>query len=84
MTEFEAPAMRQRWHRDARGRHPGDLYWSRRGEIACATHAPAADSARWLSEGWTAVPPGAGKNRIVYQCQHCSGRPIQHRARSGA
>ena len=59
------------------------LFWSRRGEIACATHAPAADSERWQSEHWTAIPPHPGYQQIVYQCQYCPGHqgPIQRRHR---
>jgi CheY-like chemotaxis protein len=51
----------------------GGLFWSRRGEIACAVHAPDGESRRWSDERWTAIPAGAGNNRIVYQCQHCAG-----------
>lgn len=61
-----------------------ELFWSRRGEIACRSHAPDAASERWAGEGWTAIPGGAGRNRIAYQCQHCSGGgPIHHRRRDG-
>jgi two-component system response regulator MprA len=49
------------------------LYWSRRGEIACASHAPNSDSERWTADGWSALPAGAGKGRVRYQCQHCPG-----------
>lgn len=76
---------------DGRPRHhpQGDaptvsrLFWSRRGEIACATHAPAPDSERWKSELWTAIPPNPGYQQIVYQCQYCPGHrgPIQRRSR---
>ncbi len=59
------------------------LFWSRRGEIACATHAPRNDSDRWNAEGWSAVPAAAGKGRVRYQCQHCPGHegPIGHGSR---
>jgi two-component system response regulator MprA len=59
------------------------LFWSRRGEIACAVHAPAADSERWTQEQWTAIPPNPGYQQIVYQCQYCPGHqgPIQRRPR---
>ena len=59
------------------------LFWSRRGEIACATHAPAADSERWKDEQWTAIAPNPGYQQIVYQCQYCPGHrgPIQRRSR---
>jgi CheY-like chemotaxis protein len=63
--------------------HDAQLFWSRRGEVACWTHAPLADSGRWHAEGWTLIPDGAGKGRIVYQCQHCPGcdGPVEHRKR---
>jgi len=49
------------------------LFWSRRGEVACALHAPSAETERWRDERWSAIPRGAGKNRVTYQCQHCAG-----------
>jgi CheY-like chemotaxis protein len=68
----------------AEARHGSRLFWSRRGEVACLSHAPLADSERWRAEGWTLIPHGAGKGRIAYQCQHCPGRngPVEHRKRS--
>ena len=59
------------------------LFWSRHGEIACSDHAPAAGSTRWTAERWAPIPPGAGRDRVVYQCQHCDARgtPIAHRRR---
>jgi CheY-like chemotaxis protein len=59
------------------------LFWSRRGEIACALHAPAPDSARWTDEQWAPIPQNPGYQQIVYQCQYCPGHdgPIQRRAR---
>ena len=47
------------------------LFWSRRGEVACSEHAPQANTDRWRDERWGAIPPGAGKGRITYQCQYC-------------
>jgi CheY-like chemotaxis protein len=60
------------------------LFWSRRGEIACADHAPDATSPRWREEGWVVIAVGAGKGRISYRCQHCSGdgSPIDRSHRS--
>ena len=55
------------------------LFWSRRGEVACGAHAPAPASERWAAERWAAIPAGAGRDRVLYQCQHCSGGPIGHR-----
>ena len=49
------------------------LFWSRRGEIACADHAPEADSSRWHDERWAPIPPAADSHRIAYRCQHCPG-----------
>lgn len=64
----------------------GSLFWSRRGEIACADHAPDANSARWREEQWTTVQPAAGYRRIVYRCQHCpgDGSPIDRSRRASA
>ena len=56
------------------------LLWSRRGRVACERHAPARDSAEWTSEGWTWIPRYAGKSKIEYSCQQCSGGPIRHPA----
>jgi CheY-like chemotaxis protein len=53
------------------------LFWSRKGEIACAQHAPASDAAQWQDEGWQEIQPVAGR-RIKYQCQICGRRAIQH------
>jgi CheY-like chemotaxis protein len=63
--------------------HGQQLFWSRRGEVACWSHAPLADSERWHAEAWAGVPDGAGKGRIVYQCQHCPGAsgPVLHHKR---
>ena len=61
--------------------HDDELFWSRRGEVACGVHAPAPGSEQWASERWAAIPAGAGRDRLIYQCQHCSGRgPIHHRS----
>jgi CheY-like chemotaxis protein len=53
--------------------HAIGLFWSRRGEVACMSHAPDAASERWREERWSAVPATAGCGRISYQCQHCPG-----------
>jgi CheY-like chemotaxis protein len=70
---------------DAPPRHTPtpELFWSRRGEVACWNHAPLADSERWHAEAWALIPDGAGKGRIVYQCQYCPGAdgPVEHRKR---
>ena len=61
------------------------LFWSRRGEIACATHAPEADSSRWRDERWAPIPP-TDSHRIAYQCQHCpgDGSPLDRSRRASA
>lgn len=61
-------------------RWAGDLFWSRFGEVACDAHAPKPASERWVLERWAAIPPGAGRDRVLYQCQHCAGGPIRHRS----
>jgi CheY-like chemotaxis protein len=57
-----------------------DLYWSKRGEIACVRHAPAEQSDRWNAERWQRLADVEGR-RIVYQCQHCEKRAIHHTRR---
>ena len=52
------------------------LFWSRKGEIACARHAPGSHTARWRDEGWQAIPGQPGR-RVTYQCQHCEGGAIR-------
>jgi CheY-like chemotaxis protein len=59
------------------------LFWSRRGDVACETHAPVAGSGRWRDEGWAVIPSGATRNRVEYRCQYCDGGPIRHRGTSG-
>jgi CheY-like chemotaxis protein len=63
---------------------PDQLFWSRRGAVACAEHAPPPDSTAWRDERWAAIPSHAGKHGVVYQCQHCGGGtgPIKHVARN--
>jgi CheY-like chemotaxis protein len=56
------------------------LFWSRKGEVACATHAPDSANARWAQEGWQPVPDARGR-RVTYQCQHCGKGAIQHQSR---
>ena len=57
------------------------LYWSIRGEVACAEHAPSPDNPRWTHEGWNALPASSGHIKgSRYQCQHCAtdGRAVVH------
>jgi CheY-like chemotaxis protein len=62
-------------------RSPEDLFWSKRGEVACARHAPSNDSDRWRAERWEPIPATAGEHGIAYQCKHCFERegPIRQR-----
>jgi CheY-like chemotaxis protein len=53
------------------------LFWSRKGEIVCAQHAPARHGTQWDEGGWQEIPPVAGR-RVKYQCQLCERRAIQH------
>jgi CheY-like chemotaxis protein len=55
------------------------LFWSQRGEVACADHAPQADPARWRAERWRPILPAELK-RLEYRCQHCTGTSIGHGA----
>ena len=57
------------------------LYWSIRGEVACATHAPSTDDPQWVQEGWNPLPVSSGHTTGArYQCQHCAtdGRAVVH------
>lgn len=57
--------------------HKDLLFWSKRGEIACARHAPNGQSPQWANDGWQPIPDIEGR-RITYQCQHCDRRAIKH------
>ena len=59
------------------------LFWSKKGEVACAAHAPAPDSDRWTTEGWRPILEADGR-RVTYQCQHCEGTPHQRSRRKTA
>ena len=63
---------------------PDQLFWSKRGEVACANHAPDSTSARWSEERWSAIPAETGQQKVLYQCQHCPGAlgPVRHVRRS--
>lgn len=57
------------------------LFWSKRGDVACAVHAPEAESERWRAEGWCRIPTSAIRRRgLEYQCPRCApdGRPHRH------
>jgi CheY-like chemotaxis protein len=51
------------------------LFWSKRGEVACADHAPVVNDERWRAEAWRPLLP-ADMKRLAYRCQHCSGTPL--------
>ena len=58
------------------------LFWSARGEVACAIHVPRQGHQRWTDERWAEIPPDVGSRYgSRYQCQHCaeSKTPIVHR-----
>lgn len=57
---------------------PPSLFWSKRGEVACADHAPVGDSTRWTRDGWCRLIGAFGKRQVVYQCQYCAadGSPV--------
>ena len=55
------------------------LFWSRRGEVACAAHAPADGSPRWTTEAW--APVSARRRRLTYQCEHCHDSPFVKKQR---
>lgn len=54
------------------------LFWSKRGEVACADHAPRLEEPRWRAEGWRAILSPDMK-RLAYRCQHCAGTPLGQR-----
>ena len=65
--------------RQAREKRALELFWSKRGVVACATHAPAPASENWKLQGWQQVP--AWRQTVkstILQCQFCHGRPYAH------
>ncbi len=78
-ASLDADAMTER---SAGGANGPALYWSARGEVACAKHVPRLGSDRWSQERWAEMSPVVhGRHGIRYQCQHCadSKTPIVHR-----
>jgi len=66
-----------------RPRSLSGLYWSIKGEVTCADHAPEMSEPRWIAEYWAPIPTNTGRTTIErLQCQHCAkdGRAI---SRSG-
>ena len=64
----------------------GELYWSKRGCVACTMHAPVRHSDTWVAEGWVRIPDDARRRHgLTYQCQQCNSEtksPIRHNHRS--
>ena len=68
---------------------PSTLYWSIRGEVSCANHAPHHQSERWKFECWAKIPQSSVINprgQACYQCQFCAedGRALIRYAESAA
>ena len=62
--------------RKAREKPAVGLFWSKRGVVACATHAPAPASENWKLQGWQQVPAWRQTVKLtILQCQFCHGRP---------
>jgi CheY-like chemotaxis protein len=61
------------------------LYWSKRGDVACAEHAPVADPERWLAEGWRHIVSEKPPHGTRHECRHCvrpeAGRDTDGRRR---
>jgi hypothetical protein len=55
------------------------LYWSKKGDVACARHMPMPGGRQWVMESWRELEAPA--SRILYQCQHCGATPVAHRRR---
>lgn len=56
-----------------------DLFWSKRGIVACSAHAPAPASQIWEVQGWQPVPRWRQAVKMTtLQCQFCHGRPYFH------
>jgi len=68
--------------RGTRERRAAELFWSKRGVVACATHAPAPASEHWKLQGWQQVPAWRRTHHLSsLQCQFCHGRPVGHSSR---
>jgi hypothetical protein len=63
-------------------KHPmsDTLFWFRRGDIACGSHAPDSDSEAWRADGWYSIPESANRrHRLAYQCPRCAPDGRLHR-----
>jgi len=68
--------------RQAHEKAARELFWSKRGVVACATHAPAPASEHWKLQGWQQVPAWRRTHHLSsLQCQFCHGRPVVHSSR---
>jgi len=57
------------------------LFWSKRGDVACGSHAPDQGSDRWQAAEWCSMPESAKRRYgLTYQCPRCApdGRPHRH------
>ena len=63
----------------ARQKPAPELFWSKRGAVACAMHAPVRASEHWNVQGWQQVPAWRQTFKTtILQCQFCHGRPYLH------
>jgi CheY-like chemotaxis protein len=56
---------------------PTGLFWSKRGDVACAAHVPERDSSQWTAGGWR--PIYEADHTRPYRCQFCAGTPLDRR-----
>ncbi len=55
---------------------PTGLYWSERGEIACAKHTPYEGSDTWIWERWAPLPVAAiAEADYALRCETCGKEP---------
>ena len=57
---------------------PTGLYWSRRGDVACAAHAPKTTDHEWTADVWKPLIPVHPKTGPRYRCRRCHGSLIEH------
>ena len=54
---------------------PTGLFWSQRGEIACAAHTPYVGSDTWIWDRWEPMPQeaahGYAQRGYVARCESC-------------
>jgi two-component system, cell cycle response regulator DivK len=68
--------------RGTREKPAEELFWSKRGVVSCATHAPAPASENWKLQGWQLVPAWRRTVHLsALQCQFCHGRSVVHSSR---